>query len=157
MNGLLPFVPLDMASLEKRCRIAHNELLHWLETYKDHCVCLSLARLPASELALRRELFGSAMECLVIVKRLLATVCEADRRFLETETQALAHLILKLQTQPSPKHSWLFSDQEAGIAHTALLTKDQWEEDVSDKSLKEQNMATRARYNTWGNTLRTSH
>ncbi|KXL43060.1 MAG: hypothetical protein FE78DRAFT_72870 [Acidomyces sp. 'richmondensis'] len=138
VNGLLTYVHVDMASLEKRCRIVHT-------------------RVPESELALRRELFGSAMECLVVVKRLLATVCEPDRRSLETETQALAHLIIDLQAQPSPKYSWLFSGQEVGVAHTALLTKDSWEEDMSDKNLNEQNLATRVRYNTWSSTLRTSH
>lgn len=157
VNGLLTYVHVDMASLEKRCRIVHSELIQWLESYKDHCVYLSLARVPESELALRRELFGSAMECLVVVKRLLATVCEPDRRSLETETQALAHLIIDLQAQPSPKYSWLFSGQEVGVAHTALLTKDSWEEDMSDKNLNEQNLATRVRYNTWSSTLRTSH
>jgi hypothetical protein len=148
------FEDAPLSSLEVRCRKAHKDLLDWLEQYKAHCVRLSLAQPPASELSLRRELFGSAMECLAIVKRLLCTVCEAERRSLEVETQALAHLILDLQKQPSPKHSWLFSGHEVGVAYTVLLTKDQWEEDVSRRDAEGRKLATRTRYNTWSNTLR---
>jgi hypothetical protein len=150
------FLHLDYTTLEieKRCRTAHKQLLDWLEDYKAHCVRLSLASPPPSELALRRELFGATMECLAIVKRLLATVCDTDRCALEIETQALAHLMLDLQKQPSPKHSWLFSGHEVGVAYTILLTKDQWEERVSEMSFEERRMATRIRYNTWSNTLR---
>lgn len=138
-----------LASLEARCRKSHDNLLAWLEQYKAHCVRLSLAQPPASELSLRRELFGATMECLCIVKRLLATVCEADRKSLEVETQALAHLILDLQKQPTPKHSWLFSGHEVGVAYSVLLTGEQWEQDH-----REIVQATRTRYNTWSNTLR---
>lgn len=138
----------------ERCRNSHKAFLEWLEDYKAHCVRLSFAQPPPWELALRRELFGAAMECLVIVKRLLATVCELDRCSLEVETQALAHLILDLQKQPSPKHSWLFSGHEVGVAYTVLLTKDQWEEDVSRRQPDDQKLASRMRYNNWSNTLR---
>lgn len=144
--------PMD--SLETECRKAHKSLIDWLEDYKSHCVRLSLAWLPASELALRRELFGSAVECLIIVKRLLATVCDSDRQSMELETQALAHLLLDLQKQPSPSHSWLFSGHEVGVAYTMLLTKHQWEEDVSHKDAEARIQAARTRYNTWSNTLR---
>ncbi|KAK4549580.1 hypothetical protein LTR36_006577 [Oleoguttula mirabilis] len=140
--------------LESRCRKAHRKLLDWLEDYKAHCVRLSFAQLPPSELALRRELFGSALECLAIVKRLLATVCDTERRSLEVETQALAHLVLDLQKQPAPKHSWLFSGHEVGVAYTMLLTKSQWEENVSRGESDSHKMASRTRYNTWSNTLR---
>ncbi|KAK4580100.1 hypothetical protein LTR86_000302 [Recurvomyces mirabilis] len=143
-----------LASLERRCRLAHRNLLDWLEQYKAHCVRLSLAQPPATELALRRELFGAAMECLVIVKRLLSTVCEHERRSLEVETQALAHLILDLQKQAAPKHSWLFSGHEVGVAYTVLLTKDQWEEESNVLDMDERRLAIRSRYNTWSNTLR---
>ena len=148
------FADGSLSNLEARCRNAHKELLDWLDQYKAHCVRLSLAQPPPSELSLRRELFGSALECMAIVKRLLCTVCEAERRSLEVETQALAHLILDLQKQPSPKHSWLFSGHEVGVAYTVLLTKDQWEEDVSRRDEEGRRKATRTRYNTWSNTLR---
>jgi len=144
----------EVTSLQVRCRKAHRDLVDWMEEYKEHCVRLSFTQPPARELSLRRELFGAALECLAIVKRLLATVCEVDRRTLEVETQALAHLVLDLQKQPSPKHSWLFSGHEVGVAYTVLLTKDQWEEQVCAKSLEERRAASRRRYNTWSNTLR---
>ncbi|KAK3615045.1 hypothetical protein LTR56_026835 [Elasticomyces elasticus] len=154
VNELDFYSDWPLAALEARCRKAHRELLVWLEQYKAHCVRLSLAQPPASELSLRRELFGSALECLAIVKRLLCTVCESDRRNLEVETQALAHLILDLQKQPSPKHSWLFSGHEVGVAYTVLLTKDQWEENVDRRDAHDKKVATKTRYNTWSNTLR---
>ncbi|KAK3645783.1 hypothetical protein LTR56_008970 [Elasticomyces elasticus] len=154
VNGTDFYSDWPLAALEARCRKAHQELLAWLEQYKAHCVRLSLAQPPASELSLRRELFGSALECLAIVKRLLCTVCESDRRNLEVETQALAHLILDLQKQPSPKHSWLFSGHEVGVAYTVLLTKDQWEENVDRRDAHDKKVATKTRYNTWSNTLR---
>ncbi|KAK5688766.1 hypothetical protein LTS10_000744 [Elasticomyces elasticus] len=154
VNGTDFYSDWPLAALEARCRKAHKELLAWLEQYKAHCVRLSLAQPPASELSLRRELFGSALECLAIVKRLLCTVCESDRRNLEVETQALAHLILDLQKQPSPKHSWLFSGHEVGVAYTVLLTKDQWEENVDRRDAHDKKVATKTRYNTWSNTLR---
>lgn len=141
-------------ALEARARKAHADLLTWMDDYKAHCVRLSFARPPPTELALRRELFGAALECLAVLKRLFATICEGDRRSLEVETQALAHLILELQKQPSPKHSWLFSGHEVGVAYTVLLTKDQWEEPIRSKSPQERKLATRIRYNTWSNTLR---
>lgn len=154
VNGVEYLRCVPLTALEVRCRQLHKEMLDWLENYKTHCVRLSMVPLPSSEPALRRELFGSALECLAIVKRLLATVCEADRSSLETETQALAHLILDLQKQPSPKRAWLFSNHEVGVAYTILLTKDQWEEDLSCRDHHTQKMASRARYNIWSNTLR---
>jgi hypothetical protein len=143
-----------IAALEVRCRKAHRDYIDWMEDYKSHCVRLSLASPPLMELGLRRELFGTVLECLSIVKRLLATVCDKERVSLEAETQALARLILDLQKQPSPKHSWLFSGHEVGVAYTVMLTKDQWETQVEYESEFERRMAVRTRYNTWSNTLR---
>ena len=37
---------------------------------------------------MRRELYGSALECLLIAKRLLATTCEAERETLEKQVLA---------------------------------------------------------------------
>ena len=91
----------------------------------------------------------------MLAKRLLATVCEVERVKLEGETQALAHLIFDLQKQPSPKHSWLFTGHETGVAYTVTTTRDQWEEEV-DGSEMETKMATRNRYTTWSRMLRMS-
>lgn len=146
-----------LSKLEKRCREAQRSFIDWMEDYKSHCVRLSLATPPPKELALRRELFGSALECLAVVKRLLAAVCDQQRVSLETETQALVHLIFDLQKQPSPKHSWLFSGHEVGVAFTIMVTKDQWEEQRIYSSDEERRMAIRTRYWTWSNTLRTAN
>ena len=154
VTGPLLFDDHALAELECRCRTAHKDFIDWMEDYKAHCVKMSLASPPPQELAMRRELFGAALECLAILKRLSSTVCDAERLKLEIEAQALAHLILDLQKQPSPKHSWLFSGHEVGVAYTVMLTKDQWEEDVSSCTLYERKMASRTRYNTWSNTLR---
>ena len=140
--------------LNSRCRKAHQDLIDWMEDYKSHCVRMSFASPPPQELAMRRELFGAALECLCIVKRLLATVCDSERSKLEDEAQALAHLILDLQKQPSPKHSWLFTGHEVGVAYTVMLTKDQWEGHSEYDSDYDRRMASRTRYNTWSNTLR---
>lgn len=134
----------------------HKELLDWTEDYKAHCVRLSLATPPKLEISMRRELFGTSIECLIITKRLLASVCEADRVKLEAETQALCHLIFDLQKQPSPKHSWLFTGHETGVAYTVTATRDQWEEDVSGLDEMEQRLAARQRYMGWNTMLRTT-
>lgn len=143
-----------LATLAYRCRKLHKEDIDWMEEYKAHCVRLSLATPPPEEIAMRRELFGAALECLILVKRLLATVCDDERERLETETQALAHLILDLQKQPSTKHSWLFAGHEVGIAYSAILTKDQWDGTCAYASDEERRLAIRDRYSSWNNTLR---
>ncbi|KAI6893752.1 hypothetical protein KC318_g4298 [Hortaea werneckii] len=148
------YVCAPMDTLESRGRQIHQALVDWLEDYNAHCVRFSLVQPSACELSLRRELFGAVIECLSLVKRLLATVCESSRLALEPEIQALAQLILDLQKQPSYKHSWLFSGHEAGVAYTMILTKDQWEEDVSGEDTNVRIEAARKRYNAWSKTLR---
>ena len=112
-----------LASLTMRCRKLHQDYIDWMEDYKAHCVKMSFTTPPPREITMRRELFGACLECLILVKRLLATVRDDEREKLETECQALAHLILDLQKQPSSSHSWLFSGHEVGIAYTVMLTK----------------------------------
>lgn len=144
-----------VAELEFRCRTLHDELLDWTEDYKAHCVRLSLATPTEQEISMRRELFGTSIECLILAKRLLATMCEAERIKLESETQALAHFIFDLQKKPSPKHSWLFTGHETGVSYTILSTREQWEEEVAPSEM-EQKLATRQRYITWSRILRMS-
>lgn len=103
-----------LLALKDRSAKLQREFLEWTEEYKNHCVRLSLASPPPEELALRRELFGTSLEGLILVKRLIATVDDRERVRIEMETQALAHLLLELQEQPSPKFSWLFSGHEVG-------------------------------------------
>ncbi|KAI7285755.1 hypothetical protein KC345_g1521 [Hortaea werneckii] len=150
--GYCVCAPMD--TLASRGRQIHQALVDWLEDYNAHCVRLSFVQPSACELSLRRELFGAVIECLALVKRLLATVYESSRLALEPEVQALAQLILDLQKQSSFKHSWLFSGHEAGVAYTMILTKDQWEEDVSGEDANVRIEAARKRYNAWSNTLR---
>ncbi|KAK0255297.1 hypothetical protein LTR91_018871 [Friedmanniomyces endolithicus] len=141
-------------AVEARCRRSHQELLDWLAQYHAHSIRFSFTQSPPSELSIRRELYGSALECLAIVKRLLCTVCEPERRPLEAETQTLAHLLLDLQKQPGPAHSWLFSGHELGVAYTILLTKDQWADTLKGRDSHDAKIAVRTRYNNWCNTLR---
>ena len=123
VNGPELFDDYATAALESRCRKAQNDFIDWMEDYKAHCVRTSLATPTQQELALRRELVGMAVECLAVVKRLLATVCDHGNEKLESEAQALAHLILDLQNQPSTKHSWLFREHEVGVSHTVEQAK----------------------------------
>lgn len=143
-----------LEGLAYRCRTLHQEYIDWMEEYKSHCVRMSFTSPPEEELSMRRELFGAAVECLTLVKRFLATVDDDQREKLETETQALAHLILDIQKQPSSKHSWLFAGHEVGVAYTVMLTKDQWERQLTYETEEERRLAIRTRYNTWSNTLR---
>jgi hypothetical protein len=91
-----------------------------------------MTAVPQSELALRREIYGTALETLCVYKRILATFCEAERLQLESEAQALAVRLLELQTQPAPRHSWIYSEQEKGVAEVVLVTREEWERDVSE-------------------------
>lgn len=104
-----------LKSLADRCRKIQRDILEWTEDYKNRCVRLSLAVPSANELAMRRELFGLSLECLVIFKRLLATVSDHEREELEVQAQACSRLLLDLQDQPSSKHSWLFTGHEVGM------------------------------------------
>jgi len=150
------FDELAVMQSEKLCRTMHDELLEWTEDYKAHCVKMSLATPTPKELAMRRELFGTSLECLVLVKRLLATVCGEERLKLEQDVQALAHLIFDLQKQPSPKHSWLFTSHEVGVAYTAVITRDEWESGDVSTTLYDKKLAARARYAEWNKMLRMS-
>lgn len=109
--------------------------------------------LPSShELAVRRELYGTAIECLIVVKRLLATVICLDKSpEIEAEVQALAQSLLDLQKQPSPKHSWLFMGHEMGVTQSVLLTRRQWEKSFDSYyySCQEKRLASRKRYIDW--------
>ena len=155
MKGPQLFNDSALASLTHRCRKLQQSFLDWTEDYKAHCVRLSLAVPPLQEINMRRELFGVSLECLILIKRLLATVCDRDRVKLESETQALAHLLLDLQNHPASKHSWLFTAHEIGIAQIAIVTKDQWESEDQYESDEERRLASRERYTTWSNILRT--
>jgi len=138
-DALDPDVPPDSASdpdqqltgqlltLELKARDTHAALLTCLEAYNSHVLRTSLSPIPQSELALRREVYGTALETLCIYKRILASFCEAERVELEGEAQVVAARIMELQTQPAPRHSWIYSAQEKGVAAVVLGTREEWE------------------------------
>jgi hypothetical protein len=120
-----------LLTLELKARETHTAILQHLESYKAHVVRTSMAHAPQSELALRREVFGTALEVLCVYKRILASFCEAERLQLEVEAQALAALIFDLQKQPAPRHSWIYSAHEKGVAAVIQMTQGEWERDLS--------------------------
>ena len=183
MNCDQLFDDLALYELKQRCIESQRDYLRWMEDYKSHCVRLSLAKPPQEELDLRRELFGTALEGLLLVKRLLATVSDEQREGLEPQTQALAKLLLELQEHPGPKFSWLFSGHEvgmstyrfyvclryifcratglmlfflrgAGIAYTAIHTTTDWEGPFIYSSEYDRRIASRNRFNTWSKQMR---
>jgi hypothetical protein len=121
-----------LLTLELKARETHAAILQHLESYKAHVVRTSMAHAPQSELALRREVFGTALEVLCVYKRILASFCEAERAQLEVEAQALAKLIFDLQKQPAPRHSWIYSAHEKGVAAVIQETREEWERDASE-------------------------
>lgn len=106
---------------------------------------------------MRTELLGTGLECSIVVKRLLATVCDESRLSLETEAQQMVRSILNLQKQATGRHYWLFMGNVSAIANTAMVTKEQWETVVVYQSDNERRLASRQRYLAWGNMLRASH
>ncbi|KAK4506487.1 hypothetical protein PRZ48_000219 [Zasmidium cellare] len=145
-----------LSELGDRLHAAHQEFMDWLEEYKSYCVASSLRTPLPSEVGLRRQVFGETVECLVLVKRMLAIVCDNERIRLESEVQALARLIIDLQQQQSHRHSWLFTGHEVGVAHTAMVTREVFEEDLRGESWEVQRLACRKRNALWSGTLRTT-
>lgn len=156
VTGPLLFDDETLVSLEARCRKLHTDFIDWIEDYKEHCVKHSLTTPPPEELATRRDIYGAGLECLAVLKRLLATVCEKERLKLECEAQATAQLLLDLQKQTSSRHSWLFAGHEAGLAYTIVLTKDQWEENPIYESLQDSRLASQRRYSIWSESCKFS-
>ncbi|WPH02594.1 Hypothetical protein R9X50_00545900 [Acrodontium crateriforme] len=143
-------------ALVKRCEDTHQDLVDWLEDYKNHTVSLSLVELPPEELQIRRELYGSALECSSIIKRVLATLKDDGRLQIEEQNQELVDKILDLQGKPVPPHSWLFTPHEIGVSEMFYHTTDQWREDTTQMFETDRKLAIRKRYNTWSNFLRAS-
>jgi hypothetical protein len=116
---------------ELKARQNHSALVKALEEYKSHVLRTSMAPAPQSELALRREVYGTALESLCVYKRVIASFCEPERLALESEVQALASQTLELQTLPAPQHSWLYTEHEKGVAEVIRVTRAEWEADLS--------------------------
>lgn len=132
--------------LQKRCKGLHEELLKCLEDYKDHLVSTSLLPPPQLEIDFRRELIGGITECLLVAKRLVAATHENQRLRLENEAQALALLLLDMQRGPTPRYAWIFTGIELGLVNCMKVTRELWEEDVSQKTSEEQRAAAVTRW-----------
>lgn len=143
-----------LATLEARCRKTQESHLNWLEEYKAHCVRTSFTPPSRAECGLRRDIFGASIECLIVVKRLLACVCDEARLRLELEAQALATVLFDLQREPSPIHSWLLTPHEVGVATSVQVSREAFEEALLHEDLTHQRMATRTRYCIWQSLLR---
>ena len=155
MKSLGQIDDFALASLEDDCRRLYTAYHTWLESYKEHCLSRSLAMPTEHEVSIRREILGQALESLLIVELLLASVCPSATA-VETEIQALATRIMDLQSQPSPKNSWLFTGQEIGVAHVAISTNGLFTEDLSAMAPEEKTTRLRERYMTWSGALRGS-
>jgi len=143
----------QLLTLELKARETHAALLTCLEAYKAHVVRTSMAAVPLSELALRREVFGTALETLCVYKRILASFCEAERALLEREAQALAVRIFELQTQPAPRHSWIYSVHEKGVAAVVQASRAEWERDLSGLGLVEKREVVWERWKRFNSSL----
>ncbi|KAF7563739.1 hypothetical protein G7046_g424 [Stylonectria norvegica] len=142
------------AAVGARCQEAHENLLSWMEDYKTQCMARSLVPTSLKELGLRRELYGTALECTMVVKRLFSTIQVEKLQILESQVQELARSLVDLQHQPAPKHSWLFAGHEIGVAQSIFLTKEEWKGTFSHDSVHEERMAARLRYSNWTQILR---
>lgn len=121
---------------ELKARQNHAALIKSLEEYRSHVMRTSMAPAPQSELALRREIYGTSLECLCVYKRVLASYCEPERLHLESEAQALASQTLELQILPAPRHFWLYTEHEKGVADVIRMTEAEWKEDLSGESIE---------------------
>lgn len=148
------FNPQTIQSLRLRVEDMHSGMLRWIEEFNAHCISMALQLSSEQELVTRRELYGTALECLSVVKRLLATVDIENLRSLEEEVQNLAYTILDLHERPSPSHSWIFMAHESGVARSLLATQEDWLVSGSYSSVYQEKLASRVRYVRWTEILR---
>lgn len=141
------------SDLQERCRRLHRDMTQWLDDYNAYCVRNSFRQPPQSEVDVRRILFGTAIESLVLANRFWATVCDDDNPSRETETQAFARLLIELQKEGAPGYSWLLCGHEAGVAKVTLETAKPWEQTLTGMTICEKRAIHRANYNTWNKAL----
>lgn len=129
-------------------RQSHKILNEAIADYKAHVVRTSIMSPPASEFDKRREIYGTALECLLLYKRMLGTLCEAQRLPLEIETLAHANELIRLNKhQPNSNYSWIYTSQEQGLAQLILLTTHEWSEELALLSAKEKQVESWERWN----------
>jgi hypothetical protein len=138
-----------LLTLELRIREVHHDVVNCVEEYKGYVGWTSLTGPPESTFDVGREAFGSALECFCVYKRMLAALCETDRRRLEAECQLLAVFILQAHSRPSARQSWVYTGLEHGVALVIQTTRSSWEEDVTGQSALEQRLASRKRWHTF--------
>jgi hypothetical protein len=131
---------------ELKARQNHSALVKALEEYKSHILLTSMSPTPQSELALRREVYGTALESLCVYKRVIASFCESERLQLEREVQAIASQTFALQTMPAPRHSWLYAEHERGVAEVIRMTRAEWEVDLSGVDVEVRGRVARERW-----------
>ncbi|OQN95153.1 hypothetical protein B0A48_18757 [Cryoendolithus antarcticus] len=133
-------------AIELRLRSMQQDTLHALEAYKAHVLRTSMLRPPDCEVHKRREVFGSIMEGLCVIKRTIATICDFERPQLEHEIQSIAQLVLGLREQQEADHSWVFTIVEYGVAQLVVDTKEQWLADTSTMTAAEKTAASKSRW-----------
>ncbi|GIZ45829.1 hypothetical protein CKM354_000898000 [Cercospora kikuchii] len=144
-----------VSQLEQRCQALDSQYRNWLETYKEYCMSRTLAIPTEQEINIRREAYGQALESHLIVKILLGTMT-SDASAVAEEIRILAKQIMDLQKQPGPRHSWLFTGQEVGVAQVALANSNNFLEDLGQLPPKERLSRMQKRYMSWSGMLRGS-
>ena len=153
--GADPFIDMRLKSLEARCRKVHNEIFVHLDAYQAHCLRLVAHThiLPDTEVAMRRSFYQAANSGFMIIKHLLATVCDEERHELMVGAHAMARSILALHKQQSKGMSWISSQCEVDTARYVLQHEVQWEEDLRGVTPQVGKLASRTRFNTWSSGL----
>ncbi|KAF2154491.1 hypothetical protein K461DRAFT_320595 [Myriangium duriaei CBS 260.36] len=135
--------------LEVRCRQADYKFTSWLQRYKAYCLSKPSYGLTSAEVAERRELQGLALECSVVVKRLISTVCgHRTQRLAQEELQA-ADALLEMQNGPKPQHAWMLSGSEVAIAQSIISTHGQWIVRQDNESALAARVRRQAQYKAW--------
>jgi hypothetical protein len=135
--------PGFILTLELKIRAIHHDLLNCLEDYEAYVIHTPLTS-PVKLAPV--GVFGTALQCLCVYKRMLAALCEADRMRLENECQELAGLLLQRHKHPSTRYSWMNADLEHGVALMLQKTRTSWQEDLTDQTAAQQRLASRKRW-----------
>ncbi|GAM91573.1 hypothetical protein ANO11243_096250 [Dothideomycetidae sp. 11243] len=139
--------PSTQSALESRCRKMNASFSSWMSRYAQHT--RSRPSVSDIESAKRRELYGMALECGPVVKRLLASVCEDERIELEKEAMQMSRELLALQARPGPAHAWLYNMHEANIARSVIASNHRWMEGNEGLDEMAVKRARRGRYLDW--------
>jgi hypothetical protein len=129
---------------ELKIRATHQDLLGCLEDYKAYMKRAASIRSQVS--ALERGALSTILVSLCIYKRMFATLSEPDRLRLEAECQSLVVLLVQRHTEPSTKHSWVYTDIGHDVALLVQKTSPSWEEDLTGQSFADKRLASRNRW-----------